>query len=183
MSIALPRELLPQPAREAEAALVARARGGDRPAFDALMRAHQHAVYRLALRYVREADEAADICQRAFVRALLSLPRFRGEARFRTWVYRIAIHLALNALRDRARSDRLSDQTEARSPDRELPADLAKLRAAVERLPPRQRAVVELRIWEEMSFRDVARTLRTTVVAAKVNYHYAVRRLRKEMAR
>ena len=182
MSIALPQAFAPR-ARQAEAAIVARARTGDREAFDELMLAHQRPVYFLALRYVHDKDEADDICQRAFVRALLSLPRFRGEARFRTWLYRIAIHLALNTLRDRVRSDPLPHEIEARPEDRELPEDLAKLRAAVERLPPRQRAVVELRTWEQMSFRDVARTLGTTVVAAKVNYHYAVRRLRKQMAR
>jgi len=182
MSIALYQALAAQ-AEEAEAALVARAQKGDRQAFDELMRAHQRPVYSLALRYVHDPDEAGDICQRAFVRALTALPRFRGEARFRTWLFRITIHLALNALRDRARSEPLGSELEARRPDGELPGDLAKLRAAIERLPPRQRAVVELRTWEEMSFRDVARTLGTTVVAAKVNYHYAVRRLRKEMAR
>jgi len=164
-----------------EAALVARARRGDREAFDELMRSHQRAIYLLALRYVRDEDEAADLCQRAFVRALQSLPRFRGEAAFRTWLFRIAIRLAVDAVRDRGRTERLEGEPALPPSEPELPGDLARLRAAIERLPPRQRAVVELRTYEAMSFRDVARALGTTVVAAKVNYHYAVRRLRKEM--
>jgi RNA polymerase sigma-70 factor, ECF subfamily len=179
MSLAMPEALAP--AADDDIAVVERARRGDRAAFDRLMRRHQRAVYRLALRYVRDPDEAADICQRAFVRALLSLPRFRGEARFRTWLYRIAMRLSLNAVRDRALTRPLDAEAPADSAERELPDDLRRLRAAVERLPPRQRAVVELRTYEDMSFRDVARVLATTVVAAKVNYHYAVKRLRKEM--
>jgi RNA polymerase sigma-70 factor (ECF subfamily) len=167
-----------------EAALVGRARAGDRAAFDDLVRAHHAALYRLAMRSLGDADEAADLCQHAFVRAFSSMPRFRGEARFRTWLFRIALRLLADAWRERARTVRLEPGDEVPAPPpREPPADLDRLRLAIAGLPPRQRAVVELRTYESMTFREVAHVLATTVVAAKVNYHYAVKRLRREMSR
>jgi RNA polymerase sigma-70 factor (ECF subfamily) len=184
MSLAIPQAMVAE--APDEAALARRARDGDREAFDALMRAHLPAIRALALRWVGDPDEAADLCQQAFVRAFRSMPRFRGDASFRTWLYRIAIRLAADAARARGRTERLEgqgDRLEAPRRESELPQDLARLRAAIARLPARQRAVVELRTFEAMSVREVARVLGTTALAVRVNYHYALGRLRKEMVR
>src|SRR3954453_16951871 len=76
--------------------LVDRFRAGERAAFDELVRRHQQALWRLARRYVKNDADAADVVQQTFVRAFRGLARFRAAATVRTWMYRIAINLALN---------------------------------------------------------------------------------------
>ena len=74
--------------------LVARARTGDREAFGELVAIHQHEVYTLAVRLVRDRDMAADVAQDAFIRAWRAMPKFRGDAKFSTWLHRITVNTA-----------------------------------------------------------------------------------------
>src|SRR5262245_25648787 len=83
--------------------LVGQARAGSRPAFEALVRRYQRPVYYLVLRYARDPDEAADLAQRTFIRAMDNVAELRGAEVFRTWLFRIAVNLSLNYLRDTAR--------------------------------------------------------------------------------
>ncbi len=173
------------PATDVDSALVARARRGERGAFDDLVRRHQRGLWRLVRRYVRNDADAADVTQQAFVRAFRALERFRGEASVRSWLYRIGINVALNHLRDRGRevpSDTAGDAltVEAVAPGVMLSAERARsLRAAVAELPPKQRQVLELRVFDDLSFREVAALADCTENAAKVSFHYAVKRLRE----
>ena len=163
--------------------LVTRAQRGDRVALGLLVRRHQRALFALCLRYVRDTDEAADLVQRSFVRAMAKLSDLRDAAVFRSWLLRIGAHLALNHLRDNARfvSDNGEDERPS-DPERSLsvPAferieaaeSSAALRDAVRALPTKQR------IYEDLSFREIAVALDISEGAAKVNFHYAVRKLR-----
>jgi RNA polymerase sigma-70 factor (ECF subfamily) len=145
--------------------LVARARGGDPDAFRALLERHRDRVYALALRIVRSAPDAEEVAQDAFVRAWLALPRFRGEARFSTWLHRIAARRAL----DRAATLRLRRGREAglgAGMDPGAPAADAgrdprvlRLEALIETLPPAQRAAVALYYLEDRSVEQVAKAL------------------------
>jgi RNA polymerase sigma-70 factor (ECF subfamily) len=98
--------------------LVRRVQGGDKGAFDALVRKYQHKLVKLVMRYVRNPAEAEDIAQEAFIKAYRALPQFRGDSAFYTWLYRIAINTAKNAVVSRDRSpieyniDRSSDAAE-----------------------------------------------------------------------
>src|SRR5580704_1076938 len=83
--------------------LVTRAQRGDQTALGLLVRRHQRALFALCLRYVRDTDEAADLVQRSFVRAMAKLTDLRDPAVFRSWLLRIGAHLALNHIRDHAR--------------------------------------------------------------------------------
>ena len=90
--------------RGAEAAeLVARAKAGDSTAFDELVRKYRARVYSLALHLTGQASDADDITQDAFLKAYHKLPEFEGRSEFFTWIYRITLHRALNAKRDRKR--------------------------------------------------------------------------------
>jgi len=90
--------------RGAEAAeLVARAKAGDRGAFDELVRKYRARVYSLALHLTGQASDADDITQDAFLKAYHRLADFEGRSEFFTWIYRITLHRALNANRDRKR--------------------------------------------------------------------------------
>lgn len=168
--------------------LVERAQRGDRLALGELVARHQRALFALCMRYVRDTDEAADLVQRAFVRAMTKLGELREAGSFRSWILRIGAHLALNHLRDNARF--VSDGEGGERPDGEpggaQPAlerlesaeQAAALRDAVRTLPTKQRMTLELRIYEDLSFREIAAALEISEGAAKVNFHYAVRKLR-----
>ncbi len=166
--------------------LVTRYLAGERSAFDELVRHYQRPIYQVAYRYLRSEADAKDLTQRTFLKVYGALPRFRAEASFRTWIYRIAINLCLNELRDRRRgeaSDRpeVIDEATVPAPDIESLDDQARgawLRRAIASLPPKQRMVLELRIYDELPFREVAELVGSTENAAKVNFHHAVKRLR-----
>jgi RNA polymerase sigma-70 factor (ECF subfamily) len=168
--------------------LVDRYRGGDRSAFDQLARRHQRALWRLARRYVKNDADASDVVQQAFVRALRGLDGFRGAASVRSWLFRITINAALNHVRDhgRERPDELAEDAltaRATGAARLLAAEAHdRLIGAIGTLPAKQRMVLELRVFDELSFREVAELADCTENAAKVNFHYAVKRLRQVLA-
>ncbi len=169
-----------------DAILVERFRTGDRRAFDELVRRYQRQVYYLARRYVKNDEDAKDVAQRAFVKAFVGIGALRGDAAFRTWLYKIAINLSLNHLRDRARLRPAEEAEEARVDavgDTRLEGaeERQALATALERLPPKQRMVLELRVFEELPFREVATAAGCSENAAKVNFHHAVTRLREWM--
>src|SRR5512147_704816 len=83
---------------DTEHSLVQRAQKGDQEAFASLVTEHQRYIYNLALRVLRNEDEALDIAQETFVRAWTALPNFRGQSQFRTWLYRITTNLCYNRL-------------------------------------------------------------------------------------
>jgi RNA polymerase sigma-70 factor (ECF subfamily) len=175
-----------QPEEPSDADLVERARAGSRPSFEALVRRYQKPLYFLCLRYVRDHDAASDLAQRTLIKALEKMDELRDPGIFKSWLYRIGANLALNHLRDNARfvEEQAAGPDHAEPPAPEADArleaaeDAAALRRAVAELPTKQRMTLELRVFEEMSFRDVAEALETTEGAAKVNFHYAVKRLR-----
>jgi RNA polymerase sigma-70 factor (ECF subfamily) len=123
---------------------------------------------------------------------MTKLPELREVGAFRGWLLRIGAHLALNHLRDHARfvsddADQLggghAQDSEAGVLDwLEAEETSAVLRDAVKALPTKQRMTLELRVYEELPFRDIAAALGTTEGAAKVNFHYAVRKLRVLLA-
>src|SRR5581483_2237412 len=132
-----------------DAELVERFRAGERAAFDELVRRHQRSILVLGHRILRSTEDARDVAQRAFVQAYKQLGRFRGESSFRTWLYRIAANLALDALRKRGREARLELVPAAGEQPGRDPFTEHRLRRAVGELPDRQRLVVELRAFEE----------------------------------
>jgi RNA polymerase sigma-70 factor (ECF subfamily) len=174
------------PEAPSDADLVERARAGTRSAFETLVRRYQRPLYFLCLRYVRDHDAASDLAQRTFIKALEKMDELRDARIFKSWLFRIGANLALNHLRDNARfvdeEAQAADDAEPLSPepDAQLEAaeDAVALRRAVAELPTKQRMTLELRVFEDLPFKDIAEALETTEGAAKVNFHYAVRKLK-----
>ncbi len=167
--------------------LVAKAKRGDREAFGQLVLRHQQQVYHMALRMVRNREDAEDVAQEAFVTAYRRLAEFRGFSSFRTWVISIALNRGRNLLRDNPpeRSAELPASLTAGTTD-PLEALEAKERSellerAIDALPPKQRMTVLLRVREGMSHKEIARALGTSPGTSKANYHFAVNRLREVM--
>jgi RNA polymerase sigma-70 factor, ECF subfamily len=164
--------------------LVEQFQAGDRRAFDQLVRRHQKGLWRVVRRYVRSDADAADVTQQAFVRAFKGLVSFRRAATVRSWLYRIAINCALSWLRDHRREQPTEIAEDALAEAAVAPTkisdgqDAARLRDAVALLPPKQRMVLELRVFDDLSFKEVAELAECTENTAKVNFHYAVKRLR-----
>jgi RNA polymerase sigma-70 factor (ECF subfamily) len=163
-----------------DAALIARARGGSTKAFESLVERHQRRLYGLALRVLRDHDQADEATQRSFVHAWEHLGAFRGESSFATWLH----HIAMNECRDMLRAERrkvpLDEVPEGRlASGGELPVPVGRhLGALVAELPARQRSVLSLRVLGELPFADIARAEGISENAAKVNFHHAVRKLR-----
>ncbi len=153
--------------------LVRRVQRGDKGAFDALVLKYQHKLVKLVTRYVRNPAEAEDIAQEAFIKAYRALPQFRGDSAFYTWLYRIAINTAKNAVVSRDRSpvdydfDRDSiDESydmQGRLKDSETPEGLVltdeirqTVNAAIEQLPEDLRTAIVLRELEGLSYEQIA---------------------------
>lgn len=171
-----------------DAALVEAALAGSADAFDGLVTRHRRAVYRLCYRYVHHHDDAADLTQDTFVRAWRALPTFRGQARFSTWLYRIAVNVSLNKVTARTQTaepldaETLVDRRQPRPAEALLAAErAAQVRAAVAALPPRQRAALILRTYHGLSHQEVADIVGTSVGAVKANVFHALANLRKRL--
>jgi len=166
-----------------------RFQNGDRSAFDQIVRRHQKGMWHLVRRYVKRDADASDVTQLAFVRAFRGLASFRGAASVRSWLYRIAINCALSWLRDHRHEEPTEIADDVLTDANPAPARLLgneqgrELRAAIEQLPPKQRLVLELRVFDDLSFKEVAELADCTENTAKVNFHYAVKRLRDILGR
>jgi RNA polymerase sigma-70 factor (ECF subfamily) len=171
--------------------LVAAARGGDRAAFDALVRATSAETYTLAYRLVGNEEDASDVVQDAYLRAYRGIGKFRGDAQFSTWLYRITANCAATQLgkRRRHRHDELLDEAPLAdvSPERDPVARSegenlrVRLTEALEELPPRLRQVVVLRDVYDLPHEAIAAELGISESAAKVRLHRARRKLRERL--
>ncbi|MFN2433473.1 MAG: RNA polymerase sigma factor [Gemmatimonadota bacterium] len=168
-----------------EGTLIRRAAAGDGHAFGILVRSHQAAVFRWIRRLVRDDETASDLTQEAFLRAWRGLASFRGEAAFGTWLRTIATNVArTHGRRGREAAFVALDPEQAapgEAPDAALERESERraLLSALEQLPPRQREVVTLRVHHELPYSEIARRTGSSENACKVNFHHAVKRLRR----
>lgn len=152
--------------------LVLRVQKGDKRAFDLLVLKYQYKLQAIVGRFIRDADEVADVTQEAFIKAYKALPKFRGESQFYTWLYRIAINTAKNHLVSKSRrpantdidiedaeqfanNDKLIDEA---SPESSLMTDelSAIIKNSLRALPENLRTALTLREFEGMSYEDIA---------------------------
>ena len=168
-------------------ALVRATLDGDREAFDELVRRHQRHVYHLCYRFAGNHEDASDLAQDVFIRAYKGLRGFKGQSAFSTWLYRIGVNVCLNrvASRNAARIVALEhvDRLEAGAEraDGALLRDerAAEVRAAIARLPKKQRAALILRVYHELPHDEIAEVLGSSVGAVKANFFHALANLKK----
>jgi RNA polymerase sigma-70 factor (ECF subfamily) len=171
--------------------LVVAARGGDQDAFEQLVKATYGDTYTLAYRLTGDEEDARDVVQESYLRAFKGLKRFRGDAQFTTWLYRITANCASTHLgrRTKHRHDELHDDApfadtnpnldpQARA---EAAATRHRLDAALRTLPPRLRAVVVLRDVYDLPHEAIAAELGISESAAKVRLHRARKKLREQL--
>ncbi|MFH0945108.1 MAG: RNA polymerase sigma factor [Planctomycetota bacterium] len=173
-----------------DAPLVAAARNGDRAALEQLIRRHARAAARLAGRLLGNREDAEDVVQESFTKAYLNLGSFRERATFRTWLLRITLNLATDLLRQRSRRPSpggLAGQglegppSGAAGPSRraETREQIDHLHQALCDLPPRQKTALQLKIYEGLTYEEIAAVLGTTEGAARVYLTLARQSLRR----
>jgi RNA polymerase sigma-70 factor (ECF subfamily) len=168
---------------------IALARRGDPAAWEALMEAHQEAVFRMAYLLLGDPDDAQDAAQEAFVRAYSALPRFDLDRPLRPWLLRIVTNLARNRLRSAGRyfaalTRYARAEPEALThPSPERPADSESLWKAVRRLPAGAQQVIYLRYFLDMSEAEISSTLNVAAGTVKSRLHRALNRLKRIIQR
>jgi len=182
---------MPDPSRPPApqvAALVDRARRRDPAAFRDLFQTHVGAVHRVVRRMVGARADVEDLVQTAFVEAFRSLPDFRGDALFSTWLTRIAIRVTMRAARRRhprafALDEALEPASEAPGPEQVVAAreTLVLVESLLEELRPKRRAAFVLHVLEGYSMEEVAAILSASTAAVKVRVHDARRHIERRL--
>jgi RNA polymerase sigma-70 factor (ECF subfamily) len=181
---------------ETDNELVRLAKEGSQEAFAMLFERHRTQVYRFAYQMCPRRDDAEDIVQETFVRALKNLSRYRDEAKFTTWILRIATNYATDRARMRQRRTRLAQQeaggalswmttgSDTLEAEENLlqSARIQVLRQAIEALPEHHKRMIIMRDIEEMEYADIAEICQTTTGGAKLRVLRARRALRDKLA-
>lgn len=183
--------------KDAELALIARARKGDGDAYGQLVQANQDRIYASVLRQVRDEHKAMDITQEAFIQAYRAIDTYEDRARFSTWMYRIAMNLITSHYRHERAQKRGGSQTETslniegmpepgadqRTPDDLVAAgDLGVLvRAAIDELDDEYRDVVVMRDLQDLSYEEIAETLKIAPGTVRSRLHRGREKLRDKL--
>lgn len=178
-----------------EEALIRAARDGDYASFEKLYERYRTTVYRFVYQMIHKQDESEDITQEAFVRAFQNLHRFREQAKFTTWIMRIAMNLCTDKVRMTQRRSALEQQEAAGALDWmtigkvidplaeiEIDRRAELVRNAVATLPDHHRNVLVLRDFEDREYSEIAEMLGTSVGGAKLRVLRARRALRDKLA-
>jgi RNA polymerase sigma-70 factor (ECF subfamily) len=178
-------------ANPTDAELVQASLAGDREAFGAIVERHRRQVYRLCYRFTGNPEDASDLAQDVFIRAYRGLRTFKATASFATWLYRIGVNVCLNKVSlKRGASEALDPLLAAGDARIAAPGERAdeallraererRVRAAIARLPKKQRATLILRIYHELPHDQIAAVLGSSVGAVKANFFHAMNNLKK----
>jgi RNA polymerase sigma-70 factor (ECF subfamily) len=164
-----------------EKAWIAESQRGDTMAFNRLVLKWERAIYNVAMRMLQDRDDAAEAAQEVFLLAYRNIRRFRQDAKFSTWLYRIAINHCISRARRRPQGTHVT--LDGGSPGTPPPMQLRvmenqegellqeenrnRVLSALAFLPPEQRAVVELKFFQELTFEDIAAVLQVPLSTIK----------------
>jgi len=168
---------------KADLELVSEVRKGSQAAFSELVKRHQKGLFRLVWRVTRDQSLAEDVVQEAFVKAYQKINLFEERSSFKSWLYRIGINTAHNTLRSR-RNDQVSinDISITGNAEGERALVYRDLQELVSRemtqLPERQRTALQLRIFEDMSFQEIAEVMECPYDTAKANYRHGLLKMK-----
>jgi RNA polymerase sigma-70 factor (ECF subfamily) len=170
-----------------DADLLREFRNGNKEVFSELVSRYSKPLTMMILRIVRDPEDARDISQMAFLKAYEGLHKFMMVSSIKTWLYTIA----LNAMRDHLRKrkailvpdmlDQLVDPAEPAEEALDRERKLERIRRALDTLPEKQRLTVQLRIYEEMDYKEIAKVLGGTEGGARGNFFQAVKSLREKL--
>lgn len=179
--------------------LVTLAMGGDSESFNQLVLRWERPIYALAYRTLGREDEARDVCQETFLRAYRALPGFKGEAKFSSWIYRIALNLCRDWMRKKRRTPvmqapegvdlaDLADLAAARGPVESIEMLVARrqlsqrVATAMRTLPEEQRTAVILKEYHGLTFQEIAEMQGCPLSTVKTRLYQGLSVLRKQLA-
>jgi len=183
------------PAAPTDNQLVARTLNGDVGAFNDLVVRWETSLYRFVVRYLGDSEEARDVCQEAFLKAYSNLDRFRGQAKFSSWLYQIALNQCRTQFRRKKSRPTVSlDEDEQLSHLQLVPADVetpdataiksqqaSELQAALAHLPEDQRTAIILKEYHGLKFREIAEILETPESTVKSRLYHGLESLAKSL--
>jgi RNA polymerase sigma-70 factor (ECF subfamily) len=170
--------------QDQDVALVERYLAGDIAAFDEIMIRYERQIYRVCYRFVENRDDARDLAQDVFVKAFEHLGTFRRESSLKTWLYRIAINHCINHVKKHSHDFvEVDEYTGSVSPSvlahMEHEQEREQFRRMIKRLPPKQKAILELRVNEQLSYDEIAKISGRSVSTIKASVFFALEKLRK----
>lgn len=164
--------------------LIEDVRKGDRSSYSELVKRHQKALLRLSMRFMKDLDLSQDIVQEAFIKAYEKLNLFEGRSTFKSWLFQIAVNVARNKLREnRYLFTDISDveigvaSTAETGLINNAVGDI--LQKEVDRLPFKQKTALVLRVYEDLSFAEIAEIMQCPYDTAKANYRHALLKLKE----
>ena len=163
--------------------LVEEVKNGHIASFSVLVSRHQRVLLRLALRMMRDLELAEDVVQDSFIKAFQKIDKFEGRSSFKSWVYQITLNTARNKLRGKryefVEMDKANLAVESKLESGLAQADFQNLlKEKVQLLPEKQRMALSLRVYEDLSFKEIAEIMTCPYDTAKANYRHAVLSLR-----
>lgn len=172
---------------EADLNILEKVKNGDLNAFSELVLRHQKNLLRLALRVTGDLVAAEDVVQESFIKAYQKLHTFEGRSSFKSWIFQITLNTAKNKLRGRRHDsldvEELQIAVEPVSEGGVIQNDLKKaIRVEVDKLPAKQKMALSLRIFDDMSFAEIAEVMQCPYDTAKANYRHALMKLRHTFA-
>jgi RNA polymerase sigma-70 factor (ECF subfamily) len=177
--------------------LVARSIRGDADSFNELILRWERPIYALAYRTIGREEDARDVCQETFLRAFRALPAFRGQAKFSSWLYRIALNLCRDWMRRERRTPiapapedvDLMELAAASEPSESIEnlvarQDLARVvERAMAKLPEEQRTAIILKEYQGLTFQEIADLVGCPLSTVKTRLYQGLTVLRRELAR
>jgi RNA polymerase sigma-70 factor (ECF subfamily) len=169
---------------EADNSIVERYLAGDMTAFDELMIRYERQIYRVCYRFVNNRDDAMDLAQEVFIKAFEHLSNFRRESSMKTWLYRIAMNHCINHVKKNAREfveikENIGSTRASVHSEMEEREQREQFRLLVKRLPPKQKAILEMRIHEQLSYEEIATMSGRSISTIKASVFFALEKLRK----
>ncbi len=166
--------------------VVEQVKSGDKKAYSILVRRHQKSLFRMSMRFVKDSDVAEDVVQESFIKAYERLASFEARSSFRSWLFQIAINTAKNKLRDTKKNmtdiDDVPLAVAARAESNLIHVAVAELiQTHVDALPFKQKTALTLRIYEDLSFKEIADIMECPYDTAKANYRHALMKLREDL--
>jgi len=177
--------------------LVARSVGGDADSFNELIQRWERPIYALAYRTIGREEDARDVCQETFLRAFRALPGFRGQAKFSSWLYRIALNLCRDWVRRERRAPvvqapenvDLMDLAAAAGPSESVEDLIARrdqtrvVERAMALLPEEQRTAIVLKEYHGLTFQEIAELVGCPLSTVKTRLYQGLTVLRRELAK
>ena len=169
---------------KADQQLVEEVRNGKRASFSELVKRHQRGMLRLSMRFMKDLDIAQDVVQDAFIKSYEKLYMFEGRSSFKSWLYQITVNTARNKLREnRYAFTDIEDVQLSIAPVAEkklIHAAVSELiQTEVDRLPFKQKTALVLRVYEDLSFSEIAEIMQCPYDTAKANYRHALLKLKE----